>query len=103
MLFGWPCLQQSFQGDMTEKYAGHFLIANIIDKFSINRTIILQVLHSLMQAHHQDNRDMIKKSLDILIPAMPRRMMDGYTQLQVLFKKTMVEECRNSSQIVHCL
>jgi hypothetical protein len=51
--FGWPCLQQSFQGDLTEKYAGHFLIANIIDKFSINRTIILQVLTSLMQAHHQ--------------------------------------------------
>ncbi|KAL3088823.1 hypothetical protein niasHT_023171 [Heterodera trifolii] len=105
MLFAWPCLQQSFHGDVTEKYAGHFLIANIIDKFSIIRTIILQVLNSLLLAHHnfQDNRDLVRKSLEILIPALPRRMPDGYLQLQTLFKKIMVEEGRNSAQVGHCL
>ncbi|KAL3102749.1 hypothetical protein niasHS_001311 [Heterodera schachtii] len=105
MLFAWPCLQQSFHGDVTEKYAGHFLIANIIDKFSIIRTIILQVLNSLLLAHHnfQDNRDLVRKSLEILIPALPRRMPDGYFQLQTLFKKIMVEEGRNSAQVGHCL
>uniref|UniRef100_A0A914HGT5 Non-specific serine/threonine protein kinase n=1 Tax=Globodera rostochiensis TaxID=31243 RepID=A0A914HGT5_GLORO len=103
MLFAWPCLQQSFQGDVTEKYAGHFLIANIIDKFSIIKTIILQVLSSLMQSYHHDNRDLVRKSLEILIPALPRRMPDGYFRLQTLFKKIMVEEGRNNAQVVHCL
>uniref|UniRef100_A0A183C2W9 FAT domain-containing protein n=1 Tax=Globodera pallida TaxID=36090 RepID=A0A183C2W9_GLOPA len=103
MLFAWPCLQQSFQGDVTEKYAGHFLIANIIDKFSIIKTIILQVLSSLMQSYHHDNRDLVRKSLEILIPALPRRMPDGYLRLQIVFKKIMVEEGRNNAQLVHCL
>ncbi|KAL7072054.1 hypothetical protein ACQ4LE_008453, partial [Meloidogyne hapla] len=104
MLFGWPCLQQIFCGDLTEKYAGLFLIANIIDKFSINRTIVLQVLNSLIQAYQQDNKEMVRKSLDILIPVVTKRMTDGYSQLKALIKKVMIEESKNYGlQIIHCL
>uniref|UniRef100_A0A914MSD7 HEAT repeat-containing protein 1 n=1 Tax=Meloidogyne incognita TaxID=6306 RepID=A0A914MSD7_MELIC len=104
MLFGWPSLQQSFRGDLTEKYAGLFLIANIVDKFLINRTIILQVLNSLIQAYQQDNKEMVRKSLDILIPAVTRRMTDGYSQLKALIKKVMIEETKQYGlQIIHCL
>uniref|UniRef100_A0A914HVI4 Uncharacterized protein n=1 Tax=Globodera rostochiensis TaxID=31243 RepID=A0A914HVI4_GLORO len=52
----------------------------------------------------RDNRDFVRKSLKILIPALlPRRMPDGYLRLQTLFKKIMVEEGRNNAQVVHCL
>uniref|UniRef100_A0A915D3U7 PI3K/PI4K catalytic domain-containing protein n=1 Tax=Ditylenchus dipsaci TaxID=166011 RepID=A0A915D3U7_9BILA len=104
MLFGWPCLQANFQRDLTEKYAGHLLIANIIDKFAINRRIVLQVLNSLVMAHQQDHKEITKKALDILIPAVPRRMDDGYDQLCTMIKKVIVEESRSTTQVtIHCL
>lgn len=43
MLFGWPCLQQQYSGDAVEKYAGHYLSASLMDKFSISRNITMQV------------------------------------------------------------
>ena len=63
MLFGWPCQQPQYQGgerrqqrararnaahslrvaDLMEKYSGQYLLASLIDKFTINRKIIIQV------------------------------------------------------------
>lgn len=104
MLFAWSCLHNA-RLDLTVKYAGHLLIVNIIDNFNINRKIVLQVLNSLLTTtYHSDNKEVVKKALEILIPAVPRRMDDGYTQLYTLIKKIIVEESRNSPQIsVHCL
>jgi len=47
---------------------------------------------------------MVRKSLDILIPAVTRRMTDGYSQLKALIKKVMIEETKQYGlQIIHCL
>lgn len=55
-------------------------------------------------AHHQDHKDVVRKALDILIPAVPRRMDDGYIQLFTIIKKVILEESRSTTQIaVHCL
>lgn len=103
MLFGWPCLQLTFKGDQTEKYSGQLLIANIIEKFAINRKIVLQVFNTLVRAHQQDHKEVVRKALDILIPAIPKRMDDGYLQLHTMIKKVVIEESHNTAQITHCL
>lgn len=55
-------------------------------------------------AHHQDHKDVVRKALDILIPAVPRRMDDGYIQLFTIIKKVILEESRSTTQVaVHCL
>lgn len=104
MLFAWSCLHNA-RLDSTVKYSGHLLIVNIIDKFSINRKIVLQVLTSLLTTtYHSDNKEVVRKALEILIPGVPRRMDDGYTQLYTLIKKIIVEDGRSSPAIaVHCL
>lgn len=104
MLLAWTCLHNT-RLDLTVKYTGHLLIVNIIDKFNINRKIMLQVLNSLLTTnYHMDNKEVVRKALEILIPAVTRRMDDGYVQLYNLIKKIIVEESLGSSQIsVHCL
>uniref|UniRef100_A0A0N5ASH3 Non-specific serine/threonine protein kinase n=1 Tax=Syphacia muris TaxID=451379 RepID=A0A0N5ASH3_9BILA len=103
MLLGWPCLSPQQQQDQTTRYMGHLLIAHIIDQFNINRKIVLQVFHSLLRAYHTDPRDVVKKSLDVLTPAMPKRVDDGCKQMMTFVKKTILEEGHNGPQVYHCL
>uniref|UniRef100_A0A1I7ZRA5 FAT domain-containing protein n=1 Tax=Steinernema glaseri TaxID=37863 RepID=A0A1I7ZRA5_9BILA len=103
MVFAWPCLQAQGPQDITVKYTGHLLIAHIIDKFAINRKIVLQVHSGLMKAYAQDNRDIIRRALDVITPALPKRMDDGYLQLLLFMKKMIGEESHNIQQMTHCI
>ncbi|KAK0395513.1 hypothetical protein QR680_001317 [Steinernema hermaphroditum] len=103
MVFAWPCLQAQGPQDITVKYTGHLLIAHIIDKFAINRKIVLQVHSGLMKAYAQDNRDIIRRALDVITPALPKRMDDGYMQLLLFIKKIIGEESHNIQQMTHCI
>jgi hypothetical protein len=48
MLFCWNCIQNQTQVDLPEKYAGQFLIANLMEKFAINKNIMNQAIGSLL-------------------------------------------------------
>ena len=61
------------------------------------------MLDSLLKSFHADPRDVVKKSLDVLTPALPSRLDDGYKQMMALVKKTILEEGHNSLQVFHCL
>ncbi|CAJ0941422.1 unnamed protein product, partial [Mesorhabditis belari] len=102
MLLGWPYLNQPTQ-DITIKYSAHLFLAYIIEKFTINRKIVLQVYHSLMSAYHIDNRDVVKKAIDVITPAVPIRMDDGYFQLLTAVKKILAEEAHNCTHAYHCI
>ena len=43
LLLSWQCTTQTSNDDPTVKYHGHLLICHIIDKFAINRKIVIQV------------------------------------------------------------
>ena len=43
MLFAWPCLTQNNHQDPTLRSTGFNFLAHIIEKFTINRKIVLQV------------------------------------------------------------
>ncbi|GMS86737.1 hypothetical protein PENTCL1PPCAC_8912 [Pristionchus entomophagus] len=102
MLFAWPCLNSSSM-DVTLKFMGHLFLCHIIEKFTINRKIVLQVYHSLTSASQQDSRDIVKKALDILTPQLPIRMDDGQVELVKAVKKALCEESHNVSNVFHCL
>ncbi|CAD5212386.1 unnamed protein product [Bursaphelenchus okinawaensis] len=101
MLFGWPCLQAQHQGDQIEKYAGQYLIVNLMEEFSIAKKIVLQALTALVCAHQTELREVVKKSIEIIIPSMSNRMEDGDQQIVLVLKKCIEEP--TTSQIVHCI
>ncbi|GMR59796.1 hypothetical protein PMAYCL1PPCAC_29991 [Pristionchus mayeri] len=102
MLFAWPCLNSTCM-DVTLKFMGHLFLCHIIEKFTINRKIVLQVYHSLTSASQQDSRDIVKKALDILTPQLPIRMDDGQVELIKAVRKALCEESHNISNVFHCL
>ncbi len=65
--------------------------------------MIFQVFHSLLKAHQQDPRGVIRQALDILTPAVPLRMEDGYHQLMSFAKKIIIEEGHTPAQLFHLL
>lgn len=126
MLLAWPCLQANVSIDPTTRYHGHLLISYIIDKFAINRKIVLQVgrhlscvhliflllqillfssqvFHSLMKAHQQEAKAVIRQALNTLTPAVPIRMEDGHVQLIQIARRMLIEEGYSQPQLTHLL
>lgn len=99
MLFCWHCIQSQNHVDLPEKYAGQCLMANLMEKFAINKTIMNQAIGSLLAAHHQDTRSIVGKSLEIIIPVIASRG-DG-SDLQ-LFQtiKDMIERTHQHTQVI---
>lgn len=69
----------------------------------LSKRLMFKVFLSLLKATHVDHKEIVRKSLDILTPAVPVRMDDGHNQLMTLVKKTIVEDCYSTSQIAHCM
>ncbi|KAF1765339.1 hypothetical protein GCK72_005291 [Caenorhabditis remanei] len=101
MLFAWPCLQSPNRQDPTMRYTGFFFLANIIERFTINRKIVLQVFNQLMTTFQQDTRDQVRRAIDILTPALRLRMEDGHTQICNHVKKILIEESHCLQHIQH--
>lgn len=89
--------------DATTKYHGHLLLVHIIEKFAIHKKIVLQVFLSLVKAHAQEARAVVKQALEILTPAMPFRMEDENVMLIHWTKKIIVEEGHSVQQLYHIL
>ncbi|CAL1526415.1 unnamed protein product, partial [Lymnaea stagnalis] len=103
MTFAWPCLVSKNCVDPATKYHGHLLLAHIIAKFAIHKRIVLQVFHSLLKAHANEAKMVVRQSLEYLTPAMPGRMEDGNGMLTHWTKKIIVEEGHSVNQLVHIL
>ncbi|UMM18202.1 hypothetical protein L5515_014374 [Caenorhabditis briggsae] len=103
MLFAWPCLATPNRQDPTLRYTGFFFLANIIERFTINRKIVLQVFQQLMTNYQQDTRDQVRRAIDILTPALKVRMEDGHQQILTQVKKLLIEEGHILQHIQHIL
>lgn len=107
MTFAWPCLLTTNCVDPATKYHGHLLFAHIIAKLAIHsppyKRIVLQVFRTLLKAHAVEVRPVVRQALEILTPAMPLRMDDGYTMLTHWTKKVIVEEGHSMQQLFHIL
>ncbi|CAB3404105.1 unnamed protein product [Caenorhabditis bovis] len=101
MLFAWPCLTLANHQDPTMRFTGFYFLANIIERFTINRKIVLQVFETLTQTYQQDNRDQVRKAIDILTPAVPIRMDDGHAQILKYVRTVLLDECHNLMHVQH--
>ncbi|CAA9994102.1 unnamed protein product [Nesidiocoris tenuis] len=61
------------------------------------------VFRSLLKAHAVEVRPVVRQALEILTPAMPARMEDGYRMLTHWTKKIIVEEGHSMQQLFHIL
>lgn len=61
------------------------------------------VFNSLLKAHAIEVRGVVRQALEILTPAMPVRMVGGYTMLAHWTKKIIVEEGHLMPQLFHIL
>lgn len=64
---------------------------------------MLLVFHELLKAHAIEVRQVVRQALEVLIPAMPIRIKDGYEMLTHWTKKIIVEEGHSMQQLFHIL
>nr|ANJ04666.1 transformation/transcription domain-associated protein [Nilaparvata lugens] len=105
--YGWPSLRTNNCVDPATRYHGHLLLAHLIAKFTMPIEpyvkILNQVFQSLLNAHAVEVRFVVRQALDILTPAIPVRMEDGYKMLVQWTKKIIVEEGYSMQQLFHIL
>ncbi|RZF45958.1 hypothetical protein LSTR_LSTR008335 [Laodelphax striatellus] len=105
--YGWPSLRANNCVDPATRYHGHLLLSHLIAKFTMPADpyvkILNQVFQSLLNAHAVEVRFVVRQALDILTPAIPVRMEDGYKMLVQWTKKIIVEEGYSMQQLFHIL
>ncbi|PKI83589.1 transcription-associated protein 1 [Malassezia vespertilionis] len=97
--FGWANLSAE---DITVKYAAYVFIARFLHEFESPLKIVGQVYIGLLRLHHSEGRALVRKALDILVPALPARVpaKPGQVPLWVKWtKRTLLDEGHNAPQL----
>uniref|UniRef100_A0A8L8KAF2 FATC domain-containing protein n=1 Tax=Heligmosomoides polygyrus TaxID=6339 RepID=A0A8L8KAF2_HELPZ len=101
MLFAWSCLTPTNRQDATLRYTGFLFISHIVQKFTINRKIVLQVFQALCGSFQYDSRELVRRAADVVTAAMPIRMDDGNHQMFINVKRVLNEEAHSLQHIQH--
>lgn len=97
--FGWAFLSAD---DVTVKHAAYVFIARFLQKFDSPVKITGQVYIGLLRLPASDGRALVRRALDILVPALPERVPSkpGQTPLWVKWtKRTLLDEGHNALQL----
>ncbi|SNX86514.1 related to TRA1 - component of the Ada-Spt transcriptional regulatory complex [Melanopsichium pennsylvanicum] len=98
--FGWANLTAE---DVTVKNVAYIFIARFLEVFESPIKIVGQVYFGLLRAHQSEGRSMVKKALDILVPALPKRAGASESgqppQWAKWTKRQLVDEGHNVSQL----
>lgn len=70
--FGWVSIK--FE-DIMVTQAGYVLIATFLDKFDAPAKIVIQIYVALLRCNQLEAKALVREALDILAPALPRRMI----------------------------
>eukprot|EP01105_Mastigella_eilhardi_P028048 TRINITY_DN89_c1_g4_i3.p1 TRINITY_DN89_c1_g4~~TRINITY_DN89_c1_g4_i3.p1 ORF type:complete len:3483 (+),score=913.52 TRINITY_DN89_c1_g4_i3:1249-10449(+) len=69
--FAWNHLKSE---DATSKQCAYVLVCRFIEAYETPIKIILQVYIALLHSYQPEARNLVKEALDILVPALPRRI-----------------------------
>ncbi|KDN49215.1 hypothetical protein K437DRAFT_79486 [Tilletiaria anomala UBC 951] len=98
--FGWANISSE---DLMVKNAAYIFISKFIESFESPLKIVGQVYIGLLRSHQSEGRAMVRRALDILVPALPKRVgtADGGQppQWAKWTKRILTEEGHNSSQL----
>ncbi|GAA5832957.1 hypothetical protein JCM3766R1_000374 [Sporobolomyces carnicolor] len=72
--FGWVSIRFD---DITASQSAYLLIASFLSQFDSPTKIILQIYLALLRAHQSEARKIVCEALDILAPALPKRIQSG--------------------------
>lgn len=103
IIFAWPSFLTKNCVDPATQYYGHLLLSHMIAKFAVSKRIVVQVFISLLKAHGSEVSSVVRQALEILTPAFPQRLDNGYRILAHWTKKIIIEEGHSNSQLFHLL
>lgn len=99
--FGWNHLKRD---DSASKQWAFVNVCHFLEAYQAPEKIILQVFLALLRTCQPENKVLVKQALDILIPALPRRLPLGEYKIPLWIrytKKILVEEGHSVANLIH--
>jgi hypothetical protein len=88
--------------DSTCRGWAYVVVCRVVSAFETPAKIVLQVYSALLRSHQQEGRDLIRAALDILLPALPKRLMLDDCQKAIdQANKILMEEGHLILQLAH--
>ncbi|KAI4314757.1 hypothetical protein L6164_027634 [Bauhinia variegata] len=99
--FGWNHLKRE---DTASKQWAFVNVCHFLEAYQAPEKIILQVFVALLRTCQPENKMLVKQALDILMPALPRRLPLGDSRMPIWIrytKKILVEEGHSMPNLIH--
>lgn len=99
--FGWNHLKRE---DSASKQWAFVNVCHFLDAYQAPEKIILQVFVALLRTCQPENKMLVKQALDILMPALPKRLPPGDSRMPIWIrytKKILVEEGHSIPNLIH--
>ncbi|KAI8019703.1 Transcription-associated protein 1 [Camellia lanceoleosa] len=99
--FGWNHLKRE---DSASKQWAFVNVCHFLEAYQAPEKIILQVFVALLRTCQPENKMLVKQALDILMPALPRRLPLGDSRMPIWIrytKKILVEEGHSVPNLIH--
>ena len=101
--FGWVNIRPD---DITVKQAAYLLIATFLERYESPAKIVLQIYNALLKAHQPEARQLVREALDVLGPALPKRIPPGPSGVPapswaLLTRKALVEDSSSTPLLVN--
>lgn len=99
--FGWNHLKRE---DNSSKQWAFVNVCHFLEAYQAPEKIILQVFIALLRTCQPENKLLVKQALDILMPALPRRLPPGDSRMPIWIrytKKILVEEGHSIPNMIH--
>ncbi|XP_020600148.1 LOW QUALITY PROTEIN: transformation/transcription domain-associated protein-like [Phalaenopsis equestris] len=99
--FGWNHLKRE---DNSSKQWAFVNVCHFLEAYQAPEKIILQVFIALLRTCQPENKLLVKQALDILMPALPRRLPPGDNRVPIWIrytKKILVEEGHSIPNMIH--
>ncbi|KAG8099235.1 hypothetical protein GUJ93_ZPchr0013g36432 [Zizania palustris] len=99
--FGWNHLKRE---DNSSKQWAFVNVCHFLEAYQAPEKIIIQVFIALLRTCQPENKLLVKQALDILMPALPRRLPPGDSRMPIWIrytKKVLVEEGHSIPNMIH--
>ncbi|XP_074308594.1 transcription-associated protein 1-like isoform X2 [Silene latifolia] len=99
--FGWNHLKRE---DSASKQWAFVNVCHFLEAYQSPEKIILQVFVALLRTCQAEHKMLVKQALDILVPALPKRLPPGDNRMPIWIrytKKILVEEGHSIPNLIH--
>lgn len=80
----------------------YVVACRLIATFDATPKLFMQVYSALLRSHHQEDKELVRTALDLLIPAMPSRLSkEEQTKAIEQLAQIMLEEASSTPQLAH--